>query len=195
MLFVCLGLSIAAVDGAAFLDGPATGRIMVNGFPRLAFLPQPRRKTLSLFQSSVLQQLPGESDSDFFKRITSLASDSSAFEKMVRDQHKLQHGGGGHTGSGTKSHQRHSSTKLSATRTLGSLMNDDTDTTGGGAEQQQEGDDEPPRRRGYQRAEDWDAEQSSKGDHIWQQKAQFDGQRYGNQFRQNEVLRHHLNTF
>jgi len=47
----------------------------------------------------------------------------------------------------------------------------------------------------YQRIEEWDAEQKQKaksGTLSWEEKVQFDGQRHGNQYRQNEILRKHL---
>ncbi|CAB9521488.1 expressed unknown protein [Seminavis robusta] len=51
-----------------------------------------------------------------------------------------------------------------------------------------------PKRKGYQRAEDWDAEQKA-GGMTWEQKVQFDGLRMGNGFRQNEILSRHLSSF
>jgi hypothetical protein len=48
----------------------------------------------------------------------------------------------------------------------------------------------------YQRAEDWEAEQNENGKSTWDQKVQFDGQRLGNQVRQDSILREaiRLNT-
>jgi hypothetical protein len=51
-------------------------------------------------------------------------------------------------------------------------------------------------KKGYQRAEDWEAEQQDIAKEMtWEQKVQFDGQRHGNRVQQNEILRHHLNTY
>lgn len=47
---------------------------------------------------------------------------------------------------------------------------------------------------GYQRAEDWDADQK-KHKAGWDEKVQFDGRMYGNGFNQNEILRRHLKGF
>ena len=52
----------------------------------------------------------------------------------------------------------------------------------------------PPKRKGYQRAEEWDAEQKA-GGLTWDQKVQFDGLRHGNGFRQNQILQKHLGSF
>lgn len=45
----------------------------------------------------------------------------------------------------------------------------------------------------YQRIEEWEIEQKSKAKNgSWEERVQFEGQRYGNQFNQNEILRQHL---
>lgn len=44
----------------------------------------------------------------------------------------------------------------------------------------------------YVPIEQWDAERS-KDDFSWEERIQFDGRRHGDQFRQNEILRHNLN--
>jgi hypothetical protein len=51
-----------------------------------------------------------------------------------------------------------------------------------------------PMRKGYQRVEDWDAEEKA-GGFAWEQKVQFDGLRHGNGFRQNQILQKHLSSF
>lgn len=53
---------------------------------------------------------------------------------------------------------------------------------------------QPKKKKGYQRAEDWDAEQKE-GQNTWEQKAQFDGLQGGNRLRQNDILNHHLGGF
>ena len=50
----------------------------------------------------------------------------------------------------------------------------------------------------YRRIEEWEEEQQSKsknGELTWEERAKFDGQRYGNQVKQNEILIRHLNVF
>lgn len=46
----------------------------------------------------------------------------------------------------------------------------------------------------YVPIEEWDANRK-KDDMSWEEKLQFEGQRDGNKFRQNEILRHNLNGF
>ena len=50
-------------------------------------------------------------------------------------------------------------------------------------------------KKGYQRVEDWDAERNAKGEMSWEERVQFEGQRLGNQVRQNDILMRHLHTF
>lgn len=50
------------------------------------------------------------------------------------------------------------------------------------------------KKSGYQRVEDWDADQKKEVS-GWNDKVQFDGRRYGNGFNQNEILRQHLKGF
>jgi hypothetical protein len=47
----------------------------------------------------------------------------------------------------------------------------------------------------YQRIEEWDAERTAKGELSWEEKVQFEGQKYGNQLKQDSILRRHLGTF
>ena len=47
----------------------------------------------------------------------------------------------------------------------------------------------------YQSIEEWDAERNAKGELSWEEKVQFDGQRFGNQLKQDSILRRHLGTF
>ena len=66
----------------------------------------------------------------------------------------------------------------------------------GGSKDDSNNDDESPKIRGkYQRIEDWDAERTAKGELTWEEKVQFDGQRYGNQIKQNSILQRHLGSF
>ena len=61
-------------------------------------------------------------------------------------------------------------------------------------EQQQE---EQEAKGGYQRIEDWEAEQQQArkdGTLTWEEKVQFDGQRFGNQIRQNDILMRQINS-
>lgn len=44
----------------------------------------------------------------------------------------------------------------------------------------------------YQRIEEWDAERTAKGEMSWEEKVQFEGQKYGNQIKQDTILRRNL---
>lgn len=48
---------------------------------------------------------------------------------------------------------------------------------------------------GYKPVEEWDKERKEKGILTWEEKVQFEGQRMGNRVKQNDILRHHLNSF
>eukprot|EP00586_Coscinodiscus_wailesii_P022821 CAMPEP_0172495782 /NCGR_PEP_ID=MMETSP1066-20121228/76797_1 /TAXON_ID=671091 /ORGANISM="Coscinodiscus wailesii, Strain CCMP2513" /LENGTH=128 /DNA_ID=CAMNT_0013267693 /DNA_START=136 /DNA_END=522 /DNA_ORIENTATION=- len=51
-------------------------------------------------------------------------------------------------------------------------------------------------RQPYKRAEDWEKELDEKRANMtWEEKVQFEGQRNGDQFRQNEILKRNLNGF
>lgn len=80
-----------------------------------------------------------------------------------------------------------SSTQLFASNATEASTDDDSDdsTT---SEQQQPS----QRKRGYVRVEEWDAEQKKNGGMEWDEKVKFDGQRQGNRWQQNEILRHNL---
>lgn len=52
--------------------------------------------------------------------------------------------------------------------------------------------DEPQqKKKGYVRAEEWDA-QTKRADLSWEERVQFDGQRQGDRFLQNEILRKNI---
>jgi hypothetical protein len=52
----------------------------------------------------------------------------------------------------------------------------------------------PNKKKGYQRIEEWDA-QRTKDDMSWEERVQFEGRRFGNQYLQNEILRRNLKSF
>jgi hypothetical protein len=47
----------------------------------------------------------------------------------------------------------------------------------------------------YQRIEEWDAQRQASGELTWEEKVQFDGQRLGNQVKQDSILRKHIGFF
>lgn len=100
---------------------------------------------ISQLAANAFEQMPGESDMDFIKRVTSnskdLLEESISAEKMEENE-------------------------------------------------------KPARPTGqYQRIEDWDAERQAKGELSWEEKVMFDGQRHGNQIRQNDILNRNLHSF
>jgi hypothetical protein len=52
-----------------------------------------------------------------------------------------------------------------------------------------------PKKGKYQRIEEWDAERKANGELSWEEKVMFDGQRHGNQVRQNDILTRNLHLF
>lgn len=47
----------------------------------------------------------------------------------------------------------------------------------------------------YKKIEEWDEERKASGELTWEEKVQFEGQRFGNQVKQDHILRHHIGTF
>jgi hypothetical protein len=127
---------------------------------RPVLVPSSPRVTLLM---GALDQLPGESDRDFMKRVMSVASDATTFENAVMERSTVEqepkHTPHGRFQPGNHPH------------------NDPPSKT----------------KKAYQRVEEWDKEQ--KESLTWEEKVQFDGQRYGNKVNQNDILRHHLHTF
>ena len=126
----------------------------------------------------MFQKQPGESESAFMKRIQQLASDPKAFERAAL-------GKGDDIAEG-----RRTPTSLRYSSHSGSNSTDAFSSSSEGAPAARKG--------GYQRVEDWDREQqeqAKKGATSWEERVQFDGQRHGNRFQQNEILRHHLKTY
>jgi len=51
-------------------------------------------------------------------------------------------------------------------------------------------------KKGYVPIEKWDQERKQKLDSMsWEERMQFDAQKYGNQFKQNEILRQNLKAW
>jgi len=127
--------------------------IILFGLSASAFLVKAPSASLSCYDASTdffvlhsgLKQLPGESSTEFIKRVTSEAN-------KLKSQAK----------------------QTSASR----------DTENGKKKSGK-----------YQRIEEWDAERKEKGELSWENKVQFDGQRFGNKVNQDSILRRHLGTF
>lgn len=78
--------------------------------------------------------------------------------------------------------------------TLKKPNRDDAKTESIIAAEEENGDTKP--KRGYVRPEEWEAQQQKISKEMSaQERIQFEAQRHGDQFRQNEILRHNLNAF
>ena len=113
-------------------------------------------------------QLPGESSLDYMKRLSAIASDPKLFEESV-----LRASTGVEESTNT-------------TNNSSSFAEPTMTTT------------EKKKKRGYVRAEEWDQERNAKAQEegmSWEERVQYDGQRFGNQFQQNEILRKNLKAF
>lgn len=121
-----------------------------------------------------LEQLAGESDSAYFKRLSQTASDPKAFEKMVLGE--LNKDDSTTVAEATK--------EVVSTNYNSNSKDDNADSAIG---------DDKKRQRGYQRAEDWEADQAKEQKTLsWEERVQYDGQQHGNKFNQNEILRKNL---
>lgn len=120
-----------------------------------------RSSTVLSSTSDFWKQRPGETSSEFYKRIQQASGDPVAFENFVSESQLQQRQ--------EESRPAHPESKSDLAET---------------------GEEKPV----YQRAEDWDADQSANVS-GWDEKIQFDGRRYGNGFNQNEILRRHLKGF
>jgi hypothetical protein len=122
----------------------------------------------TFLQMSVLDQQPHESDSAYMRRLMEVASDSASFEKAVMAGDSYDH-----------------ELVATAKHSNGYKRADDNDSS------------LPTKKKKgtYQRAEEWDAERKANGTMTWEEKVQWEGQRHGNRVNQNDILRHHLNTF
>ena len=47
----------------------------------------------------------------------------------------------------------------------------------------------------YKRIEEWDEERKASGELTWEEKVQYEGQRFGNHVKQNDILSKHIGTF
>lgn len=131
-----------------------------------------------------MKQQPGESNSSYMKRLQQLASNPRAFENQLR----VESDGYDDAGSSKKKNKKDGTTNSTIDGNSNSNDDDDDDDNNNNMKKK--------KKRGYQRVEDWDKEQAEIAKQMsWEERVQFDGQRNGNKFNQNEILRHNLNTF
>lgn len=103
-------------------------------------------------------------------------------ETMARRKKKKSNGDGGVIGGSVK---KSSSTLASKADGTNGDVNGGVNGANGNAD--------GIKKKGYQRIEEWDAEY--KENMSKEQRMQWDAQRGGDRFRQNEILRHNLNSF
>jgi len=141
-----------------------------------------------------LDQAPGESDGDYIQRLQAHSAALMAESKIritMDDVHQK-----------TADEEQQKQDAL-ATYKVYELMNnnnssDDDDNSEENAQDTEPSTTPTQKTGGYQRVEDWDAEQKRKkanGELSWEERVQFDGLREGNQVKQNDILRKNLNMF
>ena len=155
-------------------------------------------------ESTRLDQAPGESDGDYIQRLKDHSAALMAESKIritmddvhqnMADEEQRKHD----ALETYKEYELMNNNNNSSSREEAAKKNDDdnreeeaTTTTEHST---------PPKQKtgGYQRVEDWDAEQKRKkanGELSWEERVQFDGLREGNQVKQNDILRKNLNMF
>ena len=122
----------------------------------------------TFLRMGVLDQQAHESDSAYMKRLMNVASDAASFEKAVMAGDSYVDETGATTAKQSNGYQRANNDSLQPNQ----------------------------KKKGtYQRAEEWDAQRQANGTMTWEEKVQWEGQRNGNRVNQNDILRHHLNTF
>lgn len=122
--------------------------------------------------------MAGETNAAYFKRLSQTASDPIAFEKMVLGELNKD-----------ASPSLAEATKEVAQTTS---MKDDKNTDSNSKTEVND----KKKQRGYQRAEDWEADQAKELKKMsWEERVQYDGQQNGNKFKQNEILRKNLHGF
>ena len=161
--------------------------VALFGKGTLSFAPSVTRTATARYcpQSSgtrllALKRMKGESEKAFFQRVTAAASDPAAFERMVM----------------TPPHKTESTTKLKSMS--GGVTTNGTASVAAFADGDGDCAEETNKGSGYVRAEDWEAERARKrqsGEMSWEERVQFEGQRQGDRFKQNEILRHNLNAW
>jgi len=132
------------------------------------------------------------SQDDYLRILQEAAKSPESFEKYVREKEKLE-------SCETNPHADHCGLSdipglpnddvIGSTNSAVSAKTTTTDAPPSGDESSS------PKKGVYKRVEDWDAERKDKGIMTREERLQFDAQRQGNRVKQNDILRHHLNSF
>mmetsp|Transcript_28428 Transcript_28428/g.56763 ORF Transcript_28428/g.56763 Transcript_28428/m.56763 type:complete len:222 (-) Transcript_28428:423-1088(-) len=127
---------------------------------------------------SPLEDEPWKNDDSYWDMLQKASKDPETFEKFIEE-------------SVAKKKLGRANSMVSSSSTAAAGVG--TASSEGG-----ESSSSPPKKRGaYQRIEEWDAQRKN-GDGNGmseEERLQWECQKMGNQFRQNEILRHHLNSF
>ena len=143
-------------------------------------------------ESTRLDQAPGESDGDYIQRLKDHSAALMAESKIRITMDDV------HQNMADEEQRKHDALE---TYKVYELMNNDNSSKNDDSEDAKDTESTPttPKKTGgYQRVEDWDAEQKRKkanGELSWEERVQFDGLREGNQVKQNDILRKNLNMF
>lgn len=143
-------------------------------------------------ENTSLDQAPGESDAAYIQRLQAHSAALMAESKIRITMDDM------HQKTADEEQQKHDALE---TYKEYELMNNKPSKNGDSEEDAQDTEHStPPKQKtgGYQRVEDWDAEQKRKkanGELSWEERVQFDGLREGNQVKQNDILRKNLNMF
>ena len=142
------------------------------------------RTTLPRLFAEFLKQLPDESDAEYMKRLRSIAGDPEAFERAVRGDKSDKSGKASLPKDSNGSNWYPTSLHSSAPQNHKHLSQSDKSIDGSSNKNTT---------KGYQRVEDWEHDQQQMlKDMTWEQRVKYEGQRDGNRFNQNEILRNSL---
>ena len=180
IIIACRTASLAA----ALLSSTGMGNMAVAAFlvpyPRVVLRHRQYYTTTRNNKSSTTQSLapkhspledePWQKGDSYWDQLQTASKDPEAFEKFIEESMARKKKSG-------------KSSLVSSSAANG--VNGDTSTT----------DDSKPKKKGkYVPIEEWDSQRTPENMSA-EERLQWECQRSGNQFRQNEILQHHLNSF
>lgn len=141
----------------------------------------PKKPSYHTIVSPPLSAVVDSDDNSHYERmLLQAAGDSVTFENFVKEQNNKKNKKNKQLSS-LSSHVRSSRTPPDVPRPPAELRRKSMKKT---------------KKSTYQRVEDWEAEQQPQQEpNTWEERVQFDGHRFGNRFKQNEILRKSLNQF
>lgn len=151
--------------------------VLSSSMPLLSPLFQSRQRTYNSIiklQSSLNSNYDNDNNDDF-KELLRVAQDPKLFEEYSLKKSKKK--------------------KVdSRSGTLPSSEINDQSLNNNNDNESNDNNDTTKKKNGYIPIEQWD-QNRSKDDLSWEEKVQFDGQRFGNRFQQNEILRKNLKSW